>query len=122
MLSVLVVDPDASQRGWVRSILEVNGYPVVEAADGYAALACIKCDKPMLVVMEIYLPKLDGLEIITYLNSQALPLKILAISSNPIDGFNACEIARSLGAHDALAKPLDAEMFLKHVRALLSQP
>lgn len=121
MLSVLVVDPDASQREWVRSIWEVNGYQVVEASDGYAALACIKCDKPMLVVMEIYLPKLDRWEIITYLNSQALPLKILAISSNPIDGFNACEIARSLGAHDALAKPLDPEMCLKHVRALLSQ-
>ncbi len=42
MLSVLVVDPDASQRGWIRSILEVNGYQVVEAGDGYAALACIK--------------------------------------------------------------------------------
>lgn len=57
MLSVLVVDPDASQRGWVRSILEVNGYPVVEAADGYAALACILQGHLVLVVLDLICPK-----------------------------------------------------------------
>ncbi len=122
MANVLVVDDDPQIRTWLRSILEANGHQVEEARDGYAALAYLERAKPALVVLDIFLPKIDGLELIKHLRSSAKPIKILAMSGNPLPDYDACATAKAFGAHDILAKPFSAETFLKHVEALLSNP
>ncbi len=122
MPTVLVVDDDEQIRLWLRHLLEGKGYKVEEAGDGYAALAYLKRAQPALVVLDLFMPKVDGLEIILHLRSGARALRVLAISGNPIPGYNACATAKAFGAHDVLTKPFDAATFLKYVAALLSQP
>ncbi len=57
----------------------------------------------MLVVLDLYLPKVNGLDIIIYLQAHSPSLKILAICANLIEGNDTCCAATALGAHDVLA-------------------
>ena len=120
--TILVVDDEPPIREWLRSILEAKGYQVQEAHDGYAALACLERAKPALIVLDIFLPKVDGLDIILHIRSSAMPTKILGISGNQIPGYDVCKTAKVLGADEALAKPFSAEIFLQQVETLLSRP
>lgn len=119
MPMIVVVDDDQQIRTWLRQILEGKGYDVREAKDGYEALAYLERDDPALVVLDIFMPKVDGLEIIEHLHSRARSVKILAISGNPIPGYDACGVAKAFGAHATLRKPFTAEAFMKNVNALL---
>ena len=122
MAMILVVDDDPQTRVWLRSLLEASGYQVEEADNAYAALAYLERAKPALVVLDIFLPKVDGLDIIMHIRSSAKPAKILGISMNQIPGYDVCRTAKVLGADEALAKPFSAETFLNHVEALLPHP
>lgn len=121
MPAILVVDDDPHLRGWLRHILESKGYQVKEAGDGEEALVCIKLAEPALVVLDIFLPNMSGLEFILYTRSCPKPPKILAISGNLFNGDKMCRTAEVLGAQDALAKPFSAETFLQRVEALVSK-
>ena len=122
MPTILVADDDDQIRVWVRRILESKGYQVEEARDGKEVLGYLKQAEPALVVLDLFMPNVDGLEVILYLRSCAKPVKILALSGNPINGYNTCRTAEVFGAHDTLVKPFDAETFMQHVEALLSHP
>lgn len=122
MPTILVVDGDQQLRVWMRQILESKGYQVEEARDGYEALARIERGQLALVILDLHLPKVNGLEVIIYLKAHSPSLKNLAICSNLVEGLYTCHAATALGAHKALSKPLDAETFLKHVHALLPHP
>lgn len=121
MQKVLVVDVNQQLRGWMRRVLETKGYQVEEAGDGYEALAVIERGQLALVVLDIHLPKVNGLELIIYLQTHSPSLKILAVYSNLVEGVDTCHAATALGAHDALAKPFSLEDFLQRVEALLSK-
>jgi DNA-binding response OmpR family regulator len=120
MATILVADDDHQIRAWIRQILESKGYQVEEASDGKEALAYLEQAEPALVVLDLFMPNVDGLEVILNLRSCAKPVKILALSANPINGYNTCRTAEVFGAHDTLVKPFDAETFVLHVEALLS--
>ena len=122
MPTILVADDDDQIRVWVRRILESKGYQVEEARDGKEVLGYLKQAEPALVVLDLFMPNVDGLEVILYLRSCAKPVKILALSGNPINGYNTCRTAGVLGVHDTLVKLFDAETFVQHVEALLSHP
>ena len=122
MANVFVVDDDPQIRTWLRHLLEAKGYSVEEFEDGDAVQASLQQNRPDLLVLDIYLPGKEGFEIILRLKLQAHPVKILAISGNVFEGFDTCATAKLLGADDALAKPFNAETFLKRVDGLLSYP
>jgi DNA-binding response OmpR family regulator len=122
MPTVLVVDDDQQIRAWLRHILEAKNYHVEEAGDGKGALDYFDRVSPALVVLDLFMPNMDGLEVIHHMRSRSQSAKILAISGNLFNGYKMCQTAKVLGAHDALAKPFDAETFLHHVEALLSHP
>lgn len=119
MLTILIVDDDPQIRGWLRHILEENGYQVEEAGDGQEALAFLGRTEPALIVLDLFMPNKDGAEILLYLQSRTRPVKTLAISGQIVGGRDMTQTAMILGAHDALAKPFDAETFLNRVDALL---
>ncbi len=120
MATILVADDDPQIRAWIRRILESRGHQVEEARDGKEALAYLKQAEPALVVLDLFMPNVDGLEVILYLRSCAKPVKILALSANPIDGYNTCRTAEVFGAHDTMVKPFDAATFVQHVERLIS--
>jgi DNA-binding response OmpR family regulator len=118
--AILIIDDDQKIRSWLRTILEAEGHQVVEAGDGHEGLACFHRVSPGLVVLDIYLPGKEGLEIILTIRKSDRAVKILAISGNLVEGYDACKAATVFGANDALAKPFGAETFRAHVERLLS--
>lgn len=93
-----------------------------EAGDGYQALASIERGQPAMAVLDLHLCKINGLEIVIYLQAHVTSLKTLAFCHNLVEGIGTWHAATALGAGDALAKPFSAEEFLPRVETLLSHP
>jgi two-component system, OmpR family, response regulator MprA len=114
---VLVVDDDRAVRESLRRSLEFNGYDVALAADGAEALAGIGTADPDVVVMDVMMPRLDGLEATRAMRSAGHDLPILVLTARDavgdrVEGLDA-------GADDYLTKPFALEELLARLRALL---
>jgi two-component system response regulator MprA len=114
---VLVVDDDRAVRESLRRSLEFNGYDVALAADGAEALAGIAAAAPDVVVMDVMMPRLDGLETTRALRTAGNDLPILVLTARDaigdrVEGLDA-------GADDYLTKPFALQELLARLRALL---
>jgi CheY-like chemotaxis protein len=124
-LDVLVIDDDETVRGVLSEVLRQNGYSFLSAGDGKSAMALLSRQRFRLVVTDIYMPGMDGLELImnyTATNPNAL---ILAISGGCRGNFAESSLrpAQLLGSRRTLAKPFELKEFLAVVREMLgTQP
>lgn len=115
-MKILVVDDDLELLGLVSYALRQAGYLVVEAADGAAALAAFEREEPSLVVLDVNLPKLSGLEVCRKIREASkVPVMMLTVRSAEEDQVQALD----LGADDYLTKPFSPRTLLARVRALL---
>jgi DNA-binding response OmpR family regulator len=113
---VLVVEDDKTLAATVSFNLRKNGYRVVAVADGVAALEEARRSRPDLVLLDLMLPKMDGLEVCRRLRSESdVPILMLTAKSEEVDKVIGLEI----GADDYLAKPFGLRELLARVRALL---
>lgn len=117
---ILIADDNQQISGWLRAVLEAEGYRVSEAGDGREAMAFIEREGPDLMILDMYLPVQDGLETILLLQQMQSPVKILAISGQPLPGYDILKIAKAFGAHGVLEKPFSQESLLQQILALLS--
>lgn len=117
---ILIADDNRQISGWLRAVLEAEGYRVSEAGDGREAMAAIEREGPDLMILDMYLPVQDGLETILLLQQMQSPVKILAISGQPLPGYDILKIAKAFGAHGVLEKPFSQESLLQQILALLS--
>jgi two-component system response regulator MprA len=114
---VLVVDDDRSVRESLRRSLEFNGYDVRLAGDGAEALALIGQQAPDALVIDVMMPRLDGIETTRALRAAGNDLPILVLTARDsvgdrVEGLDA-------GADDYLTKPFALEELLARLRALL---
>lgn len=114
---VLVVDDDKAVRESLRRSLEYNGYDVVLASDGAEALASIGTARPDVVVMDVMMPRLGGLETTRALRAAGHDLPVLVLTARDavgdrVEGLDA-------GADDYLTKPFALAELLARLRALL---
>ena len=114
---VLVVDDDKAVRESLRRRLEFNGYAVSLAADGAEALAGIGGIAPDVVVMDVMMPRLDGIETTKSLRKAGNDVPILVLTARDavgdrVEGLDA-------GADDYLTKPFALQELLARLRALL---
>jgi two-component system response regulator MprA len=114
---VLVVDDDRAVRESLRRSLEFNGYAVTLAHDGAEALATIGSAAPDALVIDVMMPRLDGIETTRALRKAGNDLPILVLTARDsvgdrVEGLDA-------GADDYLTKPFALEELLARLRALL---
>ncbi|MEW6268825.1 MAG: response regulator [Thermodesulfobacteriota bacterium] len=105
--SVLVVEDDESNLKLVRFVLEQSGYRVRAAADADAALDALRTFKPALILMDVQLPGIDGLELTRRLKAREdlRDVVVVALTAHPVARFQ--HLARAAGCAGCLGKPID---------------
>lgn len=116
---ILLVDDEAVLLETIAYNLEQAGYQVVTAADGASALEAARREKPDLVILDLMLPEIDGLEVCRQLRREdvgkpRLPIMMLTAKSDEIDVVLGLEV----GADDYMTKPFGRHELLARVRAL----
>ncbi len=113
---VLVIEDDEGIQKFLRRGLAYDGYDVDVASDGRAGLATARDNPPDLVVLDLMLPGIDGLEVCRRLRSGGdVPIMILTAK----DSVNDRIIGLDMGADDYMVKPFDLDELLARIRALL---
>lgn len=123
MASILVIDDDEAVSALFRQFLESAGYSVMLAANGQDGLEKMRANQPDLIITDIMMPEMDGLEIIRAVRTQHPELPIIAISG----GMHAIPInflphAKKFGACRVFEKPVPLTALRTAVRELLNEP
>lgn len=114
--SILIVDDEPPIRRLLRTILTGQDYRVLEAANGAEGLRLYRHEKPGLIVLDLGLPDMDGLELVKRLREEsAVPIVILSSR----DDEKAKVAALDLGADDYVTKPFGAEELVARIRTAL---
>ena len=116
-MKILVVDDDLELAGLIGYALRQAGYVVVDAADGPSALTAFEREAPSLVILDVNLPRLSGLEVCRQIRADGstIPVMMLTVRNAEEDQVQALD----LGADDYLTKPFSPRTLLARVRALL---
>lgn len=114
---ILVVDDEPAVRESLTSSLEFEGYRVAGAADGVAALDQVERQTPDLVVLDVLMPRMDGLTTCRRLRALGATMPVLMLTARDMVGDRVTGL--DAGADDYLAKPFDLDELLARVRALL---
>ena len=115
-MQILVVDDDQAVRDSLARSLQYSGYQVSTASDGVEALAALSSTRPDAVVMDVMMPRLDGLETTRALRASGNDVPILVLTARDavgdrVDGLDA-------GADDYMVKPFALDELLARLRAL----
>ncbi len=116
---ILIVDDDADIRGLYRDLLLSDGYNVIEAGNGKEALKTISEQHPVLMLLDIDMPVMGGLEVLSRLKKENYNIPVIVIT-----GYGSMEIAiRAVrdGAYEYLTKPTDNEKVLTLVKRCLQE-
>ncbi|MBL1075419.1 response regulator transcription factor [Nocardia sp. 2] len=116
-MRILVVDDDRAVRESLRRSLTFNGYTVDLAVDGLDALEKVTGQRPDALVLDVMMPRLDGLEVCRRLRSTGDDLPILVLTAR--DSVSERVAGLDAGADDYLPKPFALEELLARLRALL---
>jgi DNA-binding response OmpR family regulator len=114
--TILLVDDEDSVQKLLTYPLERDGFRVIAARDGEEALARFSAERVDLVVLDIMLPKLDGLEVCRLLKEERATRRIPIVMLTALDTLADVEKAVACGADDYLTKPLDTERLLDKLK------
>ena len=114
---ILVVEDDQTLLEVLRYNLAGEGYDVITAVDGAQALEAVESQRPDLIVLDVMLPSLDGLEVCRILRKKGMTMPILMLTArvDEVDKIAGLE----LGADDYMTKPFSMRELLARVRAML---
>lgn len=118
MAKVLVIDDQPEIRALFAEILASDGHQVITAADGASGLALHRLHHPNLVITDLEVPGLHGLEIIARLRDEP-GVKLIAISGSSLEVLKA---AQDLGATVTFMKPFSIKELMAAVRQLVGEP
>jgi CheY-like chemotaxis protein len=120
-IKVLVVEDEKDSRDFLATFLKLSGYEVATANDGLEGIERVEADCPDIIVSDICMPNLDGIDMVKTLRQspeyRAVPVIMLtALSSdNLLKSVNA-------GANEAMRKPVNPDALLKNIKEWLRKP
>ncbi|GIM89153.1 response regulator transcription factor [Paractinoplanes toevensis] len=116
-MRILVVDDDAAVRDSLARTLRFEGHQVETAADGQEALDAVRAPEPDAMILDVSMPRMDGLEVCRRLRSAGVVLPILMLTARDSVGDRVAGL--DAGADDYLVKPFALQELLARLRALL---
>ena len=116
-MKILVVDDEQPGRESLRRSLRFNGYDVLTASDGLEAVEAVRSENPELLILDVMMPNMDGLEVCRTLRSEGWDRPILVLTAR--DGVSDRVAGLDAGADDYLPKPFALEELLARVRSLV---
>jgi DNA-binding response OmpR family regulator len=115
--TILIVDDEPVVRALLRAALEPSGSRIIEAEDGEGALECAWQDRPELIVLDVGLPLLSGVDVCRAVKTHLPPPRVMLITGNRFTyGVEDC------GADAIIEKPFDTAALLEVAQRLLSAP
>lgn len=116
MKKILIIDDNVMVRKIIRNIFRNEGYEIEEAENGIEGLDMVKQEPFHLIITDILMPKMEGLELIIHLKRDFPEIKIIAISGGkPYYLY----MAKKLGIEGVFTKPVDPQELLKAVKKLI---
>jgi two-component system response regulator (stage 0 sporulation protein F) len=115
MATILVIDDQEPIRSLLRAVLEGASYQVLEASNGRRGLEVYRERSADLIITDIVMPEMDGLELILELTRSFLNVKVIAITG-AMESNGGLNVAKLLGARQTFQKPLDMGRLLSAVR------
>lgn len=122
MNSILIIDDDASVREVLRNMLEYHNYEVIEASGGQAGIDLYRKRPADVVITDIVMPGMSGIEVIKTLKSEFPDIKIIAITGMRINAIDNFETAKRYGAMHVLLKPFALTELVDLVRRITNSP
>jgi DNA-binding response OmpR family regulator len=118
---ILYIEDDAQHRRIIRMLLSHEGYSILEAEDGCWGLAVAEQERPALIVLDIRLPQMDGLDVVRRIRRtpHLARTPIIAVTANAAL-FTHAEYLRA-GCDDVMFKPFQLNHLVESIRWLLSQ-
>jgi UDP-3-O-[3-hydroxymyristoyl] N-acetylglucosamine deacetylase len=115
--TILIVDDDDKVRESVREVLADEGYRVVDTADGTRVLELIEQENPRLVLLDIWMPQIDGIDLLKQIKSKEAAINVVMISGH--GNIHTAVTATKFGAFDFIEKPLSLDALLLTVQRAL---
>lgn len=120
---ILVIEDNDDVREMLRELLEYAGYEVIEAADGPAGISLYRIARADLIITDLLMPQMSGLDAILEVRRDYPDAKIIAISGGGRqDEDGILSLARRFGASRTLQKPFRLQEMLEAVQQVLHQP
>jgi len=117
---ILVVEDNQDNRELVVKVLKINGYHVIEAVDGEEAIEKTRAENPDLILMDLFIPKIDGYEVTRRLKRD-IDLKsipIIALTAHAMKGD--MEVALAAGCDGYMPKPIDVRELPKQIEYFMN--
>jgi UDP-3-O-[3-hydroxymyristoyl] N-acetylglucosamine deacetylase len=115
--TILIVDDEDKVRESVREVLADEGYRVLDTADGSRVLELIEQEKPGLVLLDIWMPQIDGIDLLKQIKSKEAAINVVMISGH--GSIHTAVTATKFGAFDFIEKPLSLDGLLLTVQRAL---
>jgi len=120
MASIMVVDDEKQTRNMLRQMLERANYEVMEAENGYEAIQTFRKHPADLIIMDLIMPRKEGIETIIEMRTEFPYVKIIAMSGGGrVNPAPYLDVAAKLGALRTLPKPIEREVLLENIREVL---
>jgi DNA-binding response OmpR family regulator len=116
---ILVADDDLTIRSWISQILGAEKFAVTVVADGDAAWKKLQKTKFDLVLLDVWMPKMSGLEVLAAMRKKKIRSKVIVITSDDTPGTLLAAVREH--AHHYIAKPIDREALMAMVRTALGE-
>src|SRR5438552_14713400 len=117
--TILVVNDEDRVKESLREVLSDEGYRVLDTADGTRALELIRQEKPSLVLLDIWMPHIDGIGLLKEIKSQEPQTNVVMVSGH--GNIHTAVTATKFGAFDFIEKPVSLEGLLLTVRRALGE-